>query len=207
MTHDNLSGGRRNGIVTGFGFDVYSGRLSASMRIFQLPFDTLDVGDYELEIAVAGHGAEDVFRMPFSVFWKDMPLTLKNPDLALGIMRYILSEEEYGAMDKGSDEERAGRIRAYWKGRDPSPGTPYNETMVEFFRRADQAYYKFQTTTIANGALTDRGKIYILYGPPDSVDRLLEPGGLPQEAWSYRTLGKTFRFVDRSRNGNLRLAP
>jgi GWxTD domain-containing protein len=206
LGHDNLGGGRRNGVVGGFGFDMYSGRLSASMHVFQLPFDTLEVGDYSLDISAAGKDGSDVLTFPFSIFWKEMPLTLKQTDIALAIMRYILSEEDYSIMKKGNDEECMAKIRAYWKGRDPSPATPNNEAMVEFFRRADQAYYKFQTANVTNGALTDRGKIFILYGPPDSAERVLQPGGLPQEIWVYKLLGKTIRFVDRNRNGNLRLA-
>jgi GWxTD domain-containing protein len=201
-----IGGGRARGIVPGFGLGVYSARLNGVLRVFQLPLESLDAGAYELEIGVSSGNSFDQYTYPFSIFWKDMPLTLKNPEMAIDIMRYILSDAEYRAMDKGSDEERTERIRAYWKEQDPSPGTPYNERMVEYFRRADQAYYKFQTTTVTNGALTDRGKIYILYGPPDAVDRVLEPGALAQEVWTYRAPTKTVRFVDRNRNGNLRLA-
>ena len=205
LTDARLSGRRRNGVVRDFAMDVYPGSLPESFHLFQLPYDTLEAGSFSLEIRASRDGVEDTLTFPFSMFWKDMPLTLKVTDIAIDIMGYILSAEEHAAMDRGSDEERMANILAYWKGRDPSPGTPYNEAMAEFFRRADQAYYKFQTTTVRNGALTDRGKIYILYGPPDTSERILEPGGLAQEVWSYTALGKKVRFVDRNRNGNLRL--
>jgi GWxTD domain-containing protein len=204
-TIDRLSGARRNGVVGDFRMEMFDAPLNASVRLFQLPLDTLPFGNYELEIVASSGSASDAYKLPFSIFWKDMPLSLKNLDLALGVMRYILSEEEYDAVNTGSDEERMEHILAYWKARDPNPATPYNEAMTEFFRRADQAYYKFQTTNLTNGALTDRGKIFILYGAPDAVDRQLEPGAPPQEVWTYRSLDKTIRFVDRHRNGNLRL--
>ncbi|MBL0175665.1 MAG: GWxTD domain-containing protein [Ignavibacteria bacterium] len=77
--------------------------------------------------------------------------------------------------------------------------------MEEYFRRVDQAYFAYRTLTNQNGALTVRGKVHILFGIPEEVERLLKPGEPAQEIWDYPSLKKTFTFVDRERNGNFRL--
>ncbi|RPH31043.1 GWxTD domain-containing protein, partial [bacterium] len=60
---------------------------------------------------------------------------------------------------------------------------------------------------VPDGSRTDRGKIYILYGPPTSMDRSLDPAAGFQETWIYEKLGKRFVFKDQSKSGNYVLSP
>jgi hypothetical protein len=48
---------------------------------------------------------------------------------------------------------------------------------------------------------SDRGKIYILYGPPTNIERVLDPSAGFKETWTYEKLKRSFVFVDRARNG------
>jgi hypothetical protein len=77
--------------------------------------------------------------------------------------------------------------------------------MAEYYQRCDYALENFGTLRQANGIKTDRGKIYILYGPPAKTERLLTPGTPPKEIWYYDNLGMKFIFVDESRAGNYKL--
>ena len=77
--------------------------------------------------------------------------------------------------------------------------------MTEYFRRVDYAFSNFRTLKEENGVLTDRGRIYILYGKPTSIERSLAPGGPPRELWTYASLNKEFIFEDPSRQGNYKL--
>jgi GWxTD domain-containing protein len=181
-------------------------RLTAGrLTIFRLPIDTLDPGRYDLVVRATKLGDRDTIDAPLRIFWREMPLSLQDLDFARSAMEHILTDEQYDDLMSGSDEERDAKFRAYWKAHDPDPSTPRNEAMEEYFRRVDQAYYKFQTLDTPNGAATDRGKVYILFGPPDDVRRSLKSGEPLEEVWHYRDLRRTFWFSDKNRNGDLRL--
>lgn len=86
-----------------------------------------------------------------------------------GPVRYIIEPEEireFKALD--SDRERAQFIERFWRRRDPTPGTLANEYRQMFWERVREANQKF-VETAKPGWKTDRGKIYILYGPPTEV--------------------------------------
>lgn len=112
----------------------------------------------------------------------------------------IITPEELSAFKKlNTDIERDNFIELFWRHRDP-PGAPENEYKEEFYRR--KAYANERFSAGIPGELTDRGRMYILYGKPDSVEthpmggpymRTAEEGGgttetYPFEIWRYRHL-------------------
>jgi GWxTD domain-containing protein len=122
----------------------------------------------------------------------------------LDVLRYIATEEEVEALRNASPKDRAARWAEFWKPRDPSPETQENEFKDEFFRRMRHADREFAGA--GPGWRTDRGRIYILNGEPDSIEREPSPlGGLPVEVWIYEPLSLRFVFVDRTGFGDFRL--
>ena len=112
---------------------------------------------------------------------------------------YIISEEERKAFKQlSNDEERDQFIEAFWQRRDPTPDTEENEFREEHYRRIEYANEHFAAGI--PGWRTDRGRIYIMYGPADEIDshpsggeyqRPMEEGGgetstYPFEDWRYR---------------------
>ena len=84
---------------------------------------------------------------------------------------YIIQPEEREAFLRlESDDERAEFIKQFWQRRDPTPGTPENEFKDEHYRRIAYANLHFPTATGKAGWKTDRGRIYIRFGPPDEID-------------------------------------
>jgi hypothetical protein len=78
--------------------------------------------------------------------------------------------------------------------------------MYEYYKRVDYAYFNFKSITQTDGTFTDRGKIYILHGPPTEVNRELQPDASPREVWIYRNqVNRQFTFVDEARSGEYRL--
>jgi len=67
-----------------------------------------------------------------------------------------------------TDADRSSFIERFWRRRDPSPATLVNEYRQLFWNRVKEADEKFLDSP-GPGWMTDRGKIYILYGPPDEV--------------------------------------
>src|SRR5437762_71156 len=116
-------------------------------------------------------------------------------------VRWIITDEEQKAFKLlSNDEERDQYIEAFWQRRDPTPDTIENEFKEEHYRR--MAYANEHFAAGIPGWKTDRGRIYVMYGPADEVEshpsggsyeRPMEEGGgststYPFEQWRYRYL-------------------
>src|SRR5208283_4647570 len=114
-------------------------------------------------------------------------------------VRWIITPEELSAFKQlSNDEERDAFIEQFWLRRDPTPDTEENEYKEEHYRRI--AYANEHFAAGIPGWRTDRGRIYIVYGPPDQIEshpsggtyeRPIEEGGgetstYPFETWRYR---------------------
>ena len=173
--------------------------------VYYIPVNgiTLKQGRYEIDVTFADSVKTTGF---FAARWLDMPAVLNNLDLSIYPMQHILTKDDYSELNSGSRSSRIEKFEKFWKKKDPTPETAYNEVMAEFYRRVDYSIGAFRTLKETNGSLTDRGKIYILYGKPTSIERSLEPGRSPREVWKYGNVQKTFVFEDRSKQGNYKLA-
>jgi GWxTD domain-containing protein len=134
--------------------------------------------------------------------WVDIPSSLLNLDFAIHMMHFILSEDELSEMRRGSQAEREAKFRAYWDKLDRTPETDYNEIMAEYYRRIDHTYKEF-TTPSKLGHESDQGKVYIIYGPPQNVERRLPASGNATEVWTYGS--RTFIFTATTGFGDFRL--
>jgi len=138
-------------------------------------------------------------------------------------VRWIITPEELSAFKQlSNDEERDAFIEQFWLRRDPTPDTPENEYKEEHYRRI--AYANEHFAAGIPGWRTDRGRIYIMYGPADEVDshpsggtyeRPIEEGGgetstFPFEDWRYRYIEGVgqeviLEFVDACQCGDFHL--
>src|SRR5258708_26467482 len=85
---------------------------------------------------------------------------------------YIIEAAERAAFEKlTTNEERQKFIEQFWLRRDPTPGTPKNELKEEHYRRIAYANQLYRTAAGKPGWQTDRGRIYIIYGPPDEIEQ------------------------------------
>lgn len=136
---------------------------------------------------------------------------------------YIIMDEERAAFLRlNTNEEREQFIEQFWLRRDPTPDTIENETKEEHYRRIAYANERFASGI--PGWRTDRGRIYIMWGPADEVEshptggsynRPYEEGGgqtstFAFEKWRYRYLegignDVILEFVDQSGSNEYRL--
>jgi GWxTD domain-containing protein len=136
---------------------------------------------------------------------------------------YIITKEERDAFLRlATNEEREQYIEEFWRRRNPDPDSPENGYREEHYRRIAYANERFSSGI--PGWKTDRGHIYILWGPPDELeshpsggtyDRPPEQGGgstttYPWELWRYRHLEDIgdnieLEFVDPSSSGEYHL--
>jgi GWxTD domain-containing protein len=122
---------------------------------------------------------------------------------------YIITDEERKAfMSLSNDEEREAFIENFWQRRNPNPDDPDNSYRDEHYRRIQYANDHYAAGK--PGWKTDRGRIYIMWGKPDSIDshpsggmyeRPTDEGGgetstFPFEIWHYRYLPGIGENVD-----------
>lgn len=164
---------------------------------FRLTGHMLDQGEYELVIRLRAGDDMRTVRRRVTLDWHDMPISLEDPRDAVAPLAHITKDEEYNELASGSREAIEQKVKEFWARRDPTPGTAYNELMAEFYRRADYSYFNFaRNGRTLDGAITDRGKIYILFGPPTNVDRAFLLGEQPYEVWTYsNNVKRRFRFA------------
>ena len=124
---------------------------------------------------------------------------------------YIIEDKECAAFLKlTTDEERDMFIEQFWERRNPHPGSAENAFKEEHYRRMAYATDHFRTTR--PGWQTDRGHMYIVYGPPDEIESHAAGKSYPSEEWRYRHLeglgaNVIFTFIDRTGKGEYRIEP
>jgi GWxTD domain-containing protein len=136
---------------------------------------------------------------------------------------YIISPEERSAfLHLQTNEEREQFIEQFWQRRNPDPESAENTFKEEHYRRI--AYTNEHYASGIPGWKTDRGRIYIMWGPPDEVQsnpsggsyqRPASEGGgetstFPFEDWRYRYLegigeNVELEFVDPTMTGEYKL--
>ncbi len=119
-------------------------------------------------------------------------------------VRYIISKKERKVFLNLPETERKAFIEEFWKSRDPDPETEENEYRDEYFKRINEANHLF--TEGSPGWLQDRGRVYILLGPPwerETYPRGITFYGKPTEIWRYGWF--VIRFIDHSWNGDYKL--
>jgi GWxTD domain-containing protein len=136
-----------------------------------------------------------------------------------GEVAYIITDEERAAFQSlSTDEEREAFVEQFWERRNPNPGSAENEFKEEFYRRITYANNHFAAGR--PGWKTDRGHLYIIYGPPDEIDSRLgsktyfaghAPVTEALEVWTYNYidgLGNNiaFTFADQTGKGDFNLA-
>jgi GWxTD domain-containing protein len=169
------------------------------------------IGDYRLIVRARDiHVADEEQSLATTnrnviVRWQGLPRSVKDMDLAIEQLRYIAKDDELGILkDAVTPEEKQARFTEFWKKRDPNPSTARNEKMEEFYARVEYANKHF--SHYLDGWRTDMGMIFIIFGPPNNVDRHpFEVDSKPYEIWTYYDLNYSIIFVDETGFGDYRL--
>jgi GWxTD domain-containing protein len=115
---------------------------------------------------------------------KDLPEQYRD---WLNLVQYIILPKEKDVFLRlTSDRDRDIFMEAFWKQRDPTPGTPQNEYKDEHIRRFLYANKFYGRGTTRPGWQTDMGRFYIILGAPVSIERFETSSYVvPCQAWSY----------------------
>jgi GWxTD domain-containing protein len=159
-----------------------------------MPVESLGPGTYVLELTAAYRGENASSSREFEIDASRIDIE-RNYDDYVELVRYYLGDEAEELRGAPPGERRA-RWDAFWKERDPDPGTPENERLDEFISRIRVAADRFPERG-KPGWDTDRGKVYIRYGEPEDIEQVPAGFNAPAyEIWRYTSRNLTFVFAD-----------
>lgn len=129
-------------------------------------------------------------------------------DMQFSIASYVATNDERSMWKSLSGAEAKKKfLTRFWGDRDSDQATPFNEFFIEYMKRVQYCNQQFRTSYRA-GWKTDRGRVYIMYGPPDYVQRnSMESDTKSFETWTYDNLqsGAEFVFIDKGGFNELQL--
>lgn len=121
-------------------------------------------------------------------------------------IRYIADQNEWRAIKDTGDDRLRARLDEFWLRHNPHPDETTNPSREVFYGRVIKADELFTIHKKLKGWKSDRGKIFIQYGPPDEIVGDIYPiGRYPYIKWYYYQEYKVFSFVDKSGYGNYKL--
>ncbi|MCH7783138.1 GWxTD domain-containing protein [candidate division KSB1 bacterium] len=119
-------------------------------------------------------------------------------------MKYAFDKVMFEDLDKLNFEEKLELFTSIWEKHDPSPYSPGNGFRDGYYRRVRFANEEF--TQYKDGWKTDRGMIYILFGPPNQVFYSdFSSFEKATQQWVYYTNGVFFTFFDDHNTGDFQL--
>jgi len=196
---------------------------SSTVILSGLNITTLPAGKYQLRINLEDPAtrtqvtAEKDFwvrdKTPLSRFSAEsgpIPRNEQDAQLVRAELAYIATQDELRMYDQLNLTGKQGFLKEFWRKKDPDPQTPANEFKLQFYQRISEANQMFssQSDDRQTGWRTEQGKIYVVYGRPDFIERHHYAREIkPWEKWIYNNLqgGTYFIFSDEEGYGVFRL--
>lgn len=163
---------------------IKKGQGPFTYALVRIPNSELENSIYNIELKSQSNKTPLAKKLVRS-YWPDIPPSLLNLDISIEMMKFIVSEDQLKELKKGNAQEKERKFRAFWEKRDPTPNTEFNQLMTEYYNRVHYAFVEYSSPENPNGQETDRGEVYIKYGPPNSRERTFPKKGKVIETWSY----------------------
>ncbi len=177
-------------------------------RIEKVSLADLTTGMYSLNMQIFDSANDNnssirrYFRVVSQESGTPMVIPMEDADVEkyYDQIKYIARDQELRLFEQLDAVGKQEFLLYFWKFKDPTPGTPENEFMIDHFRKIEYCKQNFR-----NGLNSDRGRVYIQYGPPVDVERSTSTMAYskPVEIWTYSLEGRIeFVFVDRTGDDN-----
>jgi len=128
---------------------------------------------------------DSTLPQPVSLPWLD------GDEWTFQVQSIITNEELVAYSELQTPAQRDALIARFWASRDPSPSTSENEFRDEYTRRVQFASERFSASGQAGfGFDTDRGRIYLMFGPPDAIETQAAAAADPYETWRYDSVAE-----------------
>lgn len=165
--------------------------------------NSLNEGSFTLSVTKDNKDKPKVFKT--EVKWYSKPASLSDPVMAIQALKIIENEDTVKAMLDADKKEQFKVLFNYWRKHDPTPVSKYNPVMAEYYKRVDYAIQNFSTLVKKNGALTDRGRIFVKFGQPANIERTSNGDNKIVEIWAYNNPKVKYYFVDNKGIGDFEL--
>ena len=173
---------------------------------YKLNKSILSTMGLEIGIKLIQSKKESEVIKKISIYKPGLSGFVNNVENSFEQMRYILTNNERKEA-KGKKGKALEKIFLdFWNKRDPTPETNINELMEEYYIRVNYVNEYFNMSW-KEGWETDFGMIYILFGPPDEIQRsnATSANTSVYQAWYYNRLNKQFVFRDQNGFGDFKL--
>lgn len=134
-----------------------------------------------------------------------LPISIDNIDDAIDQMAYITNGDNISFIkNTPNNEEKIKKFFDFWDTKKPFTASEENPIMKEYYKRVDYSNRHFKGTPA--GWKSDMGLVYIVLGPPESVERQPMPANsYPYEIWAYPRLNRQYIFYDQNGFGSYKL--
>tara|TARA_B100000941_G_scaffold157220_1_gene111559 strand:- start:65 stop:1339 length:1275 start_codon:yes stop_codon:yes gene_type:complete len=176
------------------------------MTRYKLKKDDLSTIGLNLKLIIKQNGREKSLFKKISIFKPGLSGFVNNVENSFQQMKYILTNDERKKAKGKKGKELESLFLSFWKERDPTPNTSINELMEEYYIRVNYVNEYFNMSW-REGWETDFGMIYILFGPPDRIERSnsTSTSSSIYQVWYYSRLNKQFVFKDQNGFGDFKL--
>ncbi|MGQ9819591.1 MAG: GWxTD domain-containing protein [Candidatus Kapaibacteriales bacterium] len=195
----------------------YSKNFNKSIEQLTFPLQlpqNLAEGTYFLRVSALKQNRTDSIFTDFDILavtertFKISPslssFVIQNLDKSIRQLKYVAYQKDIDYINETKEpEEKLRRFNEFWKRLDPTPSTELNEAFEEYYSRIKYSNEHFKS--YIEGWLTDRGMVYIVLGPPLTVQQQTDNYyNRTYEIWTYAN-NRQFIFVDYSGFGDFRL--
>jgi len=177
---------------------LFPSKGAVTGRVEEFNVESLLPGIYALSLRIESPGGKlDIKTVePFIIEWSVLGIVKNDFKTAVEQLRYVATRDEMEGLKKAPENKRIEMWEAFWKTKDPSPGTPENELKGEYYQRVRYADLNFGHFG-RDGWKTDMGMVYITYGSPDEIERHpFDIDSKPYQIWYYYEQKRRFVFVD-----------
>lgn len=191
----------------GFNFSQEVTSTKEISKVFlQINNESMVRGENQLFLRVVSEGQTRTIRKDLRFVAGEQALEGLPVDNLIGPLIYVTDSDDWKKLSSASEADRDSVFKAFWDKRDPTPDSPDNEMFNEFYKRVDVTNRNFGYSR-KDGWRTDRGRVFIVFGPPDRIERST-PATYSQreyEIWYYEELREKFVFYDEYGFGDFRL--
>ena len=198
---------------------VWEGEFNQTVRyvpypvVKRLPIGDWEQGLYTIEVTVVDPKIQrsETVERNFSLTRNFIVLTQRvfaNDDDEFELISYFIDSRQRRLWRGLSDEGRINFIDRFWSANNPNPASDENRFLETVRMRVNEANWRF--THHRAGWRSDRGRIYIKHGGPDSIERReTDPDARYSrkfyQIWRYHGSERNYIFLDFQGNGNYRL--
>ena len=162
-------------------------------------------GRFDVQFRVSGKGVEPKStELSIDVIKNVDYYSEESIDMAIEQMKYIGEGEVWDSLRNAQEiDKKKYFFKRFWNDYYSVPDTSKNPVQEEYFRRVRHSNRAFNEGM--EGWRTDRGRTYIMYGPPSDVEKTTDGSMRRIEIWTYQNVERQYVFIDVNGNGIFRL--